>query len=102
MKQMHTQGPLEYVISDDGARALITESDGTTVADLSTVQNTTAHAALEANVQLWCQANELVQVLEEIAKRDSHGTSGHFAYGPYGQLARTALNRVVQPRRARL
>ena len=62
----HTQGPWYYA-TDGGTVALIVESDGTTVAQLSTGLNTTAHSHLDANARLIAAAPDLLEALRPFA-----------------------------------
>ncbi|TBR75777.1 MAG: hypothetical protein EPN64_11070 [Burkholderiaceae bacterium] len=60
----HTKGPLEYqILGKSGSEALIVEEDGSTVAYVSALENSTAHSCLEANVRLFAMAGNLLDEL---------------------------------------
>jgi hypothetical protein len=63
----HTPGPWQYAF-EGGTVAFIVESDGTTVAKLSTTENSTAHSALPANARLIAAAPDLLAHLEFAVK----------------------------------
>lgn len=60
----HTPGPWLYDMGK--TEALITEADGTTVVELRTTYNTTAHSALEANARLIAAAPALLASCKEL------------------------------------
>lgn len=66
MNTQHTPGPWLYDISRTGTEALITEEDGTTVAEIRTTHKTTAHSTLEANVTLMAAAPDMLEALQKI------------------------------------
>lgn len=61
----HTPGPLEYCF-EGGTVAFIVEPDGTVVAKLSVIENSSGHSALVANTRLFAAAPELLQALERL------------------------------------
>ena len=63
----HTPGPWQYAF-EGGTVAFITEADGTTVAKLSTTENTTAHKNLAANARLIAAAPDLLEFAEEVRR----------------------------------
>ena len=68
----HTPGPLEYFFGG-GTGAFIVEPDGTVVAKLSVIENTSGHSALVANARLFAAAPELLEACEGLlglAERD--------------------------------
>jgi hypothetical protein len=62
----HTPGPLQYAMIVGGTTAFIMEDDGTTVAEISTVENSTGHSQLEANVRLFAAAPDLLEALNRV------------------------------------
>lgn|SRR5574337_218605 len=97
-----TPGPWAYSIGltdvdMHGNFATVVELDGTTVAHLRTLENSTAHSALPANVRLIAAAPELYEALSEafwmIVQHE--GTSD--ANDRIVDAARTALAKAVQP-----
>ncbi len=58
----HTPAPLYY--AHKGTDGIIVEGDGTTVAIISVLENSTAHSALESNLTLWAKAPALLEALE--------------------------------------
>lgn len=72
VKDTHTPGPLEYFFGG-GTVAFIVEPDGTVVAKLSVIENTSGHSALGANTRLFAAAPELLEACESLlrfAERD--------------------------------
>lgn len=63
----HTPGPWQYSF-EGGTVAFIVEADGTTVAKISTTENSTAHSALPANARLIAAAPDMLEALEAIVK----------------------------------
>lgn len=61
----HTPGPLEYFF-EGGTVAFIVEPDGTVVAKLSVIENSSGHSALVANTRLFAAAPELLEALERL------------------------------------
>ena len=62
----HTPGPWFYETGN--TEALIVERDGTTVAELQTTYQTTAHRSLEANARLIAAAPDLLAALKGILR----------------------------------
>ena len=60
----HTPGPWFYETGN--TEALIVERDGTTVAELQTTYQTTAHRSLEANARLIAAAPDLLAALQSL------------------------------------
>lgn len=52
----HTQTPWQYAIDASGTRALVVGTDDETVFHVSTLEHSTAHSNLEANMQLMVRA----------------------------------------------
>lgn len=73
----HTPGPWQYAF-EGGTVAFIVEADGTTVAKISTTENSTAHSALPANARLIAAAPDLLNALEIILNM-SLMDKGHWA-----------------------
>ncbi len=67
MTTTHTPGPWQYTF-EGGTVAFIVEADGTTVAKLSTTENSTAHSALPSNARLIAAAPELLAALQEVTR----------------------------------
>lgn len=65
MTTAHTPGPWFYDTGE--TKALIVEKDGTTVAEICTTYQTTAHRSLEANVRLMAAAPDLLAALQTVA-----------------------------------
>lgn len=65
MNTQHTPGPWKYGVADS-TTAYVFEDDGTTVARLSAVENTTAHTHLYSNARLIAAAPELLEALREM------------------------------------
>jgi hypothetical protein len=59
----HTPGPWQYAF-EGGTAAFIMEGDGTTVAKISTTENSTAHRNLPANARLIAAAPDLLEALK--------------------------------------
>lgn len=59
-KTKHTPGPLQYCF-EGGTVAFIVEPDGTVVAKLSVIENSSGHSALVANTRLFAAAPELLE-----------------------------------------
>jgi hypothetical protein len=91
----HTPGPWQYLF-EGGAVAFIVEADSTTVAKLSTTENTTAHSALPANVQLMAAAPDLLQALIGIVGLWDHHASAHGdgVISPLHRAARAAIDKA--------
>lgn len=62
----HTPGPWLYGHRDN--QALIVDSQGFTVVELSTLENSTAHSALADNARLIAAAPDLLMALENLLK----------------------------------
>jgi hypothetical protein len=91
----HTPGPWQYLF-EGGTIAFIVEADGTTVAKLSTTENTTAHSALPANVQLMAAGPDLLQALIGIVGLWDHHASAHGdgVVSPLHRAARAAIDKA--------
>ncbi len=63
MSTQHTPGPWQYGF-EGGTVAFILEADGTTVAKLSTTENSTAHRSLPANARLIAAAPDLLNLVK--------------------------------------
>jgi hypothetical protein len=59
----HTPAPWQYSF-EGGTVAFIVEADGTTVAKLTTTENSTAHKNLAANTRLIAAAPDLLEALK--------------------------------------
>lgn len=86
-KTKHTPGPLEYCF-EGGTVAFIVEPDGTVVAKLSVIENTSGHSALVANTRLFAAAPELLKALEKALLMCDKMTDGN---GPYKYIDGTQL-----------
>lgn len=62
---MHTPGPWEYFFERETV-AFIVELDGTVIAKLSVLMNSTGHSALVANTRLCAAAPELLEACEAL------------------------------------
>lgn len=71
-KTKHTAGPLEYCF-EGGTVAFIVEPDGTVVAKLSVLENSSGHSALVANTRLFAAAPELLEALEALLNLHDDG-----------------------------
>jgi len=64
---MNKTTPSPWLYSYNGeTRAFLIESDGTTIAEISTTKNSTAHKCLKKNIQLITAAPILLDALRQI------------------------------------
>lgn len=63
----YTPGAWQYQF-EGGTTAFIVESDGTTVAALRVIENSTAHSRFARNVCLMSAAPELLEALQEMVE----------------------------------
>lgn len=62
--EKHTPGPWQYSF-EGGTTAFITEADGSTIMCIRTIENSTGHRNLPANVQLIVASTDLLEALED-------------------------------------
>ena len=63
----HTPAPWQYAF-EGGTVAFIVEADGTTIAKISTTENSTAHRSLPSNARLIASAPELLEALKDLLR----------------------------------
>lgn len=77
MSTAHTPGPWQYDTFEGGPVAAIVEPDGTHIADISTLLNSTAHSALAVNARLIAAAPELLAALQALVGEADLGELDH-------------------------
>jgi len=85
----------QYVISPDKAQAVIVDYEGTTVADISATENTTAHSNLEASVRLMNAAPELLALLREAHDAIATGDGDFSPSGDWFREASAAIEKAT-------
>ena len=88
----HTPGPWQYAF-EGGTVAFIVEADGTTVAKLSTTENSTAHSRLPANARLIAAAPEMLEALQHIMLCEFNSMSSR---QEMVRLARAAIAKAIE------
>ncbi len=89
----HTPGPWHYSFEGSTA-AYIVERDGTTVARITVVENSTAHSSLAANARLIASAPDLLDALNAML---THMGLDEDAYNkPTFDRARAAIKRATK------